>query len=179
PKRPAEIEGVDYHFVGEKEFHRMIEHNDFLEYATVFHHFYGTSRTWVQHTLARGSDVILEIDWQGCLQIQRIFPHSISVFILPPSLADLSDRLKKRNQDNDDIIQQRLADTRETVSHVHDFNYVIVNDDFDRALNELKTIIQAGRLQQEKQTVKLSNLLNELLSSPTSSPTHDRDAEKE
>lgn len=161
-KRSAEIHGVDYYFISKTDFHRMIEHNDFLEYATVFENLYGTSRSWVAQTLTKGMDVILEIDWQGCQQIQRLFPDCISIFILPPSLSALSQRLLNRNQDSAEIIKQRLADVRESTSHVDEFNYVIMNDDFTTAINDLKTIIQAGYLLQKNQIKKYAKLLNEL-----------------
>lgn len=162
PKRHGETHGVNYYFITETEFHQMIAHNDFLEYATVFHHFYGTSHTWVEQTLAKGLDVILEIDWQGCQQIQSKFPDCISIFILPPSSMDLSVRLKKRNQDKPEVIQERLADARETVIHINEFDYIVINDNFDHAINDLKTIVQAGRLLQKPQAIKFSKLIEEL-----------------
>lgn len=164
PKRPGEEHGKNYYFVDEKEFLHMIEQGDFLEYATVFHHFYGTSRTFVERTLAKGFDVILEIDWQGRQQIRQQFPHCISIFILPPSLKDLSNRLKKRNQDKPEVIEERLADARVTMLHVHEFDYVVINADFDHAVNDLKTIVQAGRLLQKQQVIQFSRLLSELTS---------------
>lgn len=159
PRRPAEIDNVNYHFVDEAEFQRMIEHGDFLEYATVFNAFYGTSRKWVEQTLLRGLDVILEIDWQGCQQIQILFPDCISIFILPPSVNDLANRLRTRNQDKPQIIAERLTDAKETVSHIYEFDYVIINDDFNHALNDLKIVIQAGRLTQKHQTAKFAKIL--------------------
>ena len=164
PKRPAEINGVNYYFIDPSEFQTMIAHHDFLEHAKVFNHFYGTSRSWVEKTLTQGIDVILEIDWQGCQQIQQLFPDCISIFILPPSLADLAERLKNRAQDSLDIIQQRLADARETVSRIHEFDYVIINADFDHAVDDLKAIITANRLLQAKQILKLDKLLADLTS---------------
>lgn len=165
PKRPSEIHGENYYFIDEKEFLHKIEHGDFLEYATVFHHHYGTSHTWVEETLAKGLDVILEIDWQGCQQIQLKIPNCISIFILPPSLADLSDRLRKRNQDKEEVIQERLADARETMLHIHEFDYVIINADFDHAVHDLKTIILAGRLLEKPQTVRFASLLTQFVNS--------------
>lgn len=162
PKRPAEIDGINYHFVDKSTFEQMIEHHDFLEYANVFDYQYGTSRSFVEKTLASGIDVILEIDWQGCQQIQKLFPACISIFILPPSLEDLSIRLKNRNQDKSEIIEQRLADVRETVSHIYEYDYVIINADFDTAVSELKTIVRAQRLVQSKQTKHYAQLIDEL-----------------
>jgi guanylate kinase len=146
PKRPNEIHGVNYYFLEHAEFQRLIAHGDFLEYATIFGNYYGTSKRWVEETLAKGIDVILEIDWQGHQQIKKLFPDSIGIFILPPSLPDLRDRLVKRNQDSTDIIEQRLADVRATITHIHEFAYLVVNDDFVNALHDLKVIIEAGRL---------------------------------
>lgn len=162
PKRPAETHGVNYYFVTETEFDQMTKQDNFLEYATVFHHKYGTSRAWVEETLRSGVDVILEIDWQGAEQIQLIIPSCISIFILPPSLEALSQRLMQRNQDNKTIIRDRLADAQETISHVSEYDYIVLNDDFDTALNDLKTIVLAGRLEQHRQIKKLASLIMEL-----------------
>ncbi len=162
-KRPQEQDGVNYYFIANDQFHEMIAHQDFLEYATVFNHLYGTSRTWVQQTLEKGLDVILEIDWQGCQQIKKLFPQCISIFILPPSLDDLSERLQLRNQDHPNIIKQRLADVKETISHIKEYEYVIVNAVFNQAVVELKTIIDATRLLQKKQVIKYETLLSDLI----------------
>jgi guanylate kinase len=161
-KRPGETHGINYYFIDKSQFHSMIDQHEFLEYATVFNNFYGTSRRWVEQTLAQGQDVILEIDWQGSQQIYRLFPECIRIFILPPSLRALSERLLNRNQDRAEIIKERLADVRESTSYIHEFNYVVMNDDFDVALKELQTIIYAGRLLQKRQTQKFSSLLTEL-----------------
>lgn len=162
PKRSAEQEGVNYYFVSEPEFQKMINEDKFLEYATVFNHLYGTSKQWVEETLLKGLDVILEIDWQGCQQIQRLFPDCVSIFILPPSRATLSERLHNRKQDTKEVIQQRLADIREAVSHIYEFDYIVMNDDFNQAINELRKIIEVGRLLQRRQTEKYASLLLEL-----------------
>lgn len=161
-KRPNEVDGINYHFVDKAEFEHMIAHHDFLEYATVFDNYYGTSKSWVEDTLAKGIDVILEIDWQGHQQIKQLFPESSSIFILPPSLEHLRDRLVKRNQDHPDIIQKRLADARETASHIREFNYVVINDSFSTALHELKIIIETGRLLRQRQLAKHANLIENL-----------------
>ncbi len=161
PQRPAELEGVNYYFIAEDRFQQMIDHHDFLEHATVFNYHYGTSRSWVVNTLAQGIDVILEIDWQGCEQIQHLFPECISIFILPPSLSDLAKRLRNRAQDSAEVIKQRLADARETVSRIHYFNYVVMNADFDTATHDLMAIVQANRLLQKKQSINLEKLLAE------------------
>lgn len=161
PKRPAEVHGINYYFIDESEFQRMIKDDEFLEYATVFNNHYGTSRKWVEETLAKGLDVILEIDWQGSHQIQEI-SKCTSIFILPPSLAELSQRLLNRNQDSPEIIKQRLADVREATSHIHNFDFVVMNQDFDTAINDIKTIVEAGRLLQKRQTQKYAKLLVDL-----------------
>ena len=162
-KRPGEMHGINYYFTNKEEFDHMVEHDDFLEHATVFGNCYGTSRKWVKDTLARGMDVILEIDWQGAEQIHRLFANSTSIFILPPSVTDLYQRLIKRNQDHHEIIKQRINDVRESTRHIHEYNYIVINDDFSAALNDLKMIVQVGRLAQARQKVKFANLLEELV----------------
>ena len=161
PKRPNEENGINYYFVSTDEFNHMIKHGDFLEHATIFDNLYGTSKKWVEETLSKSIDVILEIDWQGHQQIKKLFPHCISIFILPPSLEVLSDRLNKRNQDTPNIIKKRLADAKETVSHINEFDYAVINDDFMSALHDLKIIIEAGRLQQQRQSARHKKLLRE------------------
>lgn len=167
PKRPNEMHGINYYFIEREEFEQKIEHGDFLEHATIFDNLYGTSKSWVEETLSKGMDVILEIDWQGHQQIKELFPHSIGIFILPPSMDDLRMRLIKRNQDHPDIIQKRLTDAKETVSHVNEFEYVVVNDDFVSALHDLKTIIEAGRLLCKRQTAKFAKLIENLIGMET------------
>jgi guanylate kinase len=162
PKRPAEIEEINYHFVDQATFEQMIAHGDFLEYATIFGNLYGTSKTWVMQTLAKGIDVILEIDWQGHQQILRLFPDCVDIFILPPSLASLRERLVNRNQDHPEVIEQRLADVRQTITHIHEFKYVVINDNFQYALEDLRSIITAGRLLQKRQAAKYSELVAEV-----------------
>ena len=162
-KRPNETPGLHYHFVSKAEFESMLTHGDFLEHALIFDHHYGTSKNWVEQTLAKGIDVILEIDWQGHQQIKRLFPAVISIFILPPSLHDLEERLMKRNQDHPNMIKKRLADAKEAVSHIHEFDFVIVNDEFSKALHELKTIVEVTRLQQKRQIGRYASLLQDLM----------------
>jgi guanylate kinase len=161
--RPNEKNGEDYYFVSPDEFKRLIEHGDFLEYATVFNQLYGTSKSMVEQTLAKGIDVILEIDWQGHQTIRHLMPECIGIFILPPSLDVLRDRLTKRDQDEPDVIEQRLSDVRETVSHLPEFDYVVINDDFTRALHDLKVIIESGRLGKQRQIDQQRQLINSLL----------------
>lgn len=162
PKRPNEIPEVNYHFIDKATFEQMVEHDDFLEHATIFGNYYGTSKSWVEKTLAKGIDVILEIDWQGHQQIKSLFPKSSSIFILPPSLEALQERLCTRNQDKPEVIQQRLADAKETVSHIKEFDYVVVNDSFDHAIEELKHIVLATRLERSHQLALHSELVKKL-----------------
>jgi len=165
-KRPDEVDGINYHFVSKNTFEDMIKNHAFLEHATIFDNYYGTSQQWVKDTLDQGIDVILEIDWQGHHQIKQLFPESLGIFILPPSLADLRDRLTKRNQDHPEVIEQRLADAKKTLSHIHEFNYVVVNDDFNHALSDLQAIVKAARLLQPHQTSRFENLINKFSELP-------------
>ena len=162
PIRPGETNGKNYHFIDERRFLSMISNGDFLETADVYGYKYGTSSKWVSAELGRGNDVILEIDWQGAIQIKRQFPGACSIFILPPSLEALIDRLKKRQQDDDETIARRMAQAKEVISHVKDADYAVVNDRFDETLNEVSSIIQSRRLKIEAQMVNLANLLANL-----------------
>ncbi len=161
--RAGEHHGADYFFVSVDTFKDMIEHQAFLEHAQVFDNFYGTSQQTVEDNLAKGLDVILEIDWQGAQQVRRMLPDSVSVFILPPSIAVLRQRLQNRGQDNDEIIDRRMRDAVTEMSHYPEFDYLIVNDDFDTALNQLKSIVIANRLSQSRQQQLLMPLLQDLL----------------
>ena len=161
-KRQGEMNGINYHFVDEAEFQHLIQSKDFLEYATIFHHHYGTSRRWVMETLAAGKDVILEIDWQGYEQIKKLFPHTIGIFILPPSLHALKERLMKREQNRPEIVAERLKDVNDTLSHLTEYHYIIINDDFQEASKELQIIITAGQLLQERQVERHPKLIAEL-----------------
>mgnify|MGYP001263938291 FL=1 len=162
PIRPGETNGKNYHFVDERRFLSMISNGDFLETADVYGYKYGTSSKWVSAELGRGNDVILEIDWQGAIQIKRQFPGACSIFILPPSLEALIDRLHKRQQDDDETIARRMAQAKEVISHVKDADYAVVNDRFDETVNEVSSIIQSRRLKIEAQMVNLANLLANL-----------------
>ena len=162
PIRPSETNGKDYHFIDERRFLSMLSNGDFLETADVYGYKYGTSSKWVSAELGRGNDVILEIDWQGAIQIKRQFPGACSIFILPPSLEALIDRLHKRQQDDDETIARRMAQAKEVISHVKDADYAVVNDRFDETVNEVSSIIQSRRLTIEAQMVNLANLLANL-----------------
>lgn len=141
PKRPAEVEGRDYHFVNEAEFRRMVTAGEFLEHARVFEHCYGTARRAVENELAQGHDLLLEIDWQGAAQVRRAMPGAVSIFILPPSCAELQRRLRKRATDSEAVIEQRLREAVADMRHWPEFDYVIVNDDFERAVAELEAVL--------------------------------------
>lgn len=163
PMRPGEQDGVNYHFVSREGFQALMEQSDFLEHAEVFGNYYGTSRSFVEQTLTTGKDVILEIDWQGAQQIRRIFPESISVFILPPSREALESRLRGRGQDAEAVIQGRLAKAVEEMSHYVEYDYLVINDQFDVALRELRAVIEASRLRILNQIKRHENLLQDLL----------------
>ena len=162
PIRPGETNGKNYHFIDEDRFLSMLSNGDFLETADVYGYKYGTSSKWVSAELGRGNDVILEIDWQGAIQIKRQFPGACSIFILPPPLEALIDRLHKRQQDDDETIARRMAQAKEVISHVKDADYAVVNDRFDETVNEVSSIIQSRRLKIEAQMVNLANLLANL-----------------
>ena len=163
PKRQNEVHGVNYYFIDKNTFQKLIDQGDFLEHATIFDHLYGTSKRWVEETLIAGTDVILEIDWQGHQQVKKIFPQAESIFVLPPSMQDLKDRLTNRNLDQPDIIVKRFADAKETLSHTQEFDYIILNDQFERALRDLIIIIKANRLRRERQLVEYQELLSTML----------------
>lgn len=162
-KRANEMHGVNYYFIDHKEFEERIAQGDFLEYATIFDNLYGTSKRWVEDTLVAGTDVILEIDWQGHQQIKRLFQEAVSIFVLPPSLEDLQERLTARNQDHPDVIAKRFADAKETLSHVREFDYVVLNDQFEQALRDLIVIIKSDRMKRDRQLVKYATLLAAML----------------
>lgn len=159
PKRPAEKEGEDYHFVSESAFINMVEQSAFLEHAHVHGKYYGTAKSSVDALLQTGQDVILEIDWQGAEQVRKIYQNAESIFILPPSVAELESRLKSRAQDDESIIRQRVAAAREEMLHVDDYDYVIINDQFAEALEAFKAILCAARFKTDVQKNKHQALL--------------------
>ncbi|ASP37713.1 guanylate kinase [Bacterioplanes sanyensis] len=163
--RPGEVDGQDYHFVDKAEFERLIGEGAFLEHAQVFDNYYGTSQRWVESELAAGRDVILEIDWQGAQQVRRLMPDTVSVFIAPPSIEALRERLGQRGQDDDATIERRMRDARSEMSHYAEYDYLIVNDDFNNAVEELRAIVIARRhrleAQQERHASTLQALLND------------------
>ncbi len=162
--RPGEEDGVNYHFVDHQQFKQMLSENAFLEHAEVFGNYYGTSKHWVAETLASGTDVILEIDWQGAAQVAELMPGTISIFILPPSKAALRERLTNRGQDDESVINQRMAEAVSEMSHYSEADFLIINDDFDTALTELIAIFRGMRLRQARQQQRHHALLQELLS---------------
>lgn len=164
PKRPKEQEGVAYHFVDATTFNQMLERQVFLEHALVFAHQYGTSKEWVNDKLKSGTDVILEIDWQGAQQVKKLVPDSVLIFIMPPSKKTLRERLVNRAQDEPGVIETRLNALKEEMSHCHEFDYLVVNEDFEAALLDLKTIIRAERLKYAKQSQEFKDILDDLLS---------------
>ncbi len=163
PQRPGEMDGVNYHFITHSAFTEMVKRSEFLEQAEVFGNLYGTSQSWVEKTLAAGQSVILEIDWQGAQQIRRLMPDSIGIFILPPSLEALLQRLNGRGQDDDAVIKKRMALAHDEIAHYAEADYLVVNDTFDKALADLAAIIRAQPLQLKNQLDHLQGLLNELL----------------
>lgn len=161
--RPSEQNGVDYHFVSDDDFLAILEAGGFLESAMVHNARYGTSEQAVNTALAAGDDVILEIDWQGAAQVRKLFPQAVSIFILPPSIETLAQRLKNRAQDSETVIAERLAAAREEMRHLVEFDYVTINDRFDNALQDLIAIIQAQRLKTNTQLQRHKALIQTLI----------------
>ncbi|WP_421868205.1 guanylate kinase [Motiliproteus sp.] len=161
--RPGEVDGKDYHFTELAEFDRMIAAGDFLEYAEVFTNKYGTSKRWVEQTLEEGRDVILEIDWQGAAQVRELMPEAVSVFILPPSRPELERRLNNRGQDSDEVIAQRMSEAVSEMSHYHEFDYLVVNDQFAQSLSELQAIFVARRQLLASQQLRHGEMIEQLL----------------
>jgi len=160
--RPGEIDGKDYFFVTNEIFAEMVKEDKFLETAKCHGSFYGTSRNFVQKVRGTGKDIIFEIDWQGAKSIKAIFPEAISIFILPPSLKKLEERLIARGQDSEDTIKVRLSAAKSEMSHVNQFDYVTINDNFDDALKELQSIIMAEKLNTKHQKNNYQKLIDQL-----------------
>ncbi|TVP54027.1 MAG: guanylate kinase [Halomonadaceae bacterium] len=165
PMRPGEQDGINYHFTGVADFQAMIRDGRFLEHAQVFGNFYGTSGDWVNEQLAAGLDVILEIDWQGAQQVRHLRPDCVSIFIAPPSLSALRQRLSGRGQDAPEVIERRLREATEECSHYPEYDYLVINDDFHTARDQLLAIMQSGRLRIEPQQQRHESLLRELVGS--------------
>lgn len=145
PQRRNEVHGVDYYFVSEREFREMVERDEFLEYARVFGNWYGTSKAAVRELMEQGKTVLLDIDWQGARKVRSRMPDCGSIFILPPSTAELERRLRSRGQDTDEVIRQRMEQARDEMQHAEEYDFEVVNDDFDRALEELCAIVSGER----------------------------------
>jgi guanylate kinase len=159
--REGEVDGKDYHFVSRGKFEQMIAAGEFLEHANVYGNYYGTSRRWIESELDGDHDVLLEIDWQGAAQVRRLFPHMVGIFILPPSLAELRRRLETRGKDSPETISRRMAAARDDISHVLEFEYIIVNESFDSALADLLAVVRATRVSRAQQAVRLEKLTDE------------------
>lgn len=160
--REGEVDGQHYHFIDIEDYQKMVANNDFVEHAQVFDNFYGTSQSALEARLAEGIDVILEIDWQGARQVRERM-ESVSVFILPPSRAELENRLRGRGTDSDEIIQRRMQDAITEMEHYGEYDYIVVNDAFDTALAELQAIVTSQRLGLARQKRALAGLLEQLL----------------
>ncbi|CAD2226204.1 guanylate kinase [Pseudoalteromonas sp. 3J6] len=161
--RPGENNAEHYHFVSVDEFKALIAKDDFFEWAQVFDNYYGTSKQAIEEQLAAGIDVFLDIDWQGARQVREIMDDVKTIFILPPSKQELEQRLNNRGQDSAEIIAGRMAQAQSETSHYNEYDYVVVNDDFDTALRDLETIVIAQRLRLKAQTTRHQTLINELL----------------
>ena len=161
--RPGEQDGVHYHFVSETTFQAMVEADEFLEHAQVFDRRYGTGRARTEELLAAGTDVILDIDWQGARQVRALAPRAVGIFILPPSCEELERRLRARGQDGDEVIARRMTQAQAEMAHYLEYDYLLINEDFDRALAELVAVFQAGRVQRDGQAVRYKSLIQKLL----------------
>ena len=163
PPRTGENDGREYHFVDVQYFLEMVSRGDFLEWAEVHGNYYGTSRHWIEAEMSAGRDVLLELDWQGAQQVRKAFPAAIGIFILPPSLEELKSRLSGRGTDSAETIARRIAAARDEMRHVDEFDYVIINDDLQQALDNLRSIVSATRLQYTTQRKRHSSLFATLL----------------
>jgi guanylate kinase len=159
PPRTGEISGREYHFVTRERFQELIAQGEFLEHAEVYGNLYGTSRKWIETTRAAGADVLLEIDWQGARSVKALFPDMVYIYILPPSIAELERRLIKRGKDSAEVIARRLGEAREDLKHVHKADYVIINEDFSVALDDLSAVTRACQLTASRQIARHADLL--------------------
>lgn len=162
PPRPGETDGREYHFVSVEEFMRLRARGDFLESAEVHGHYYATSRVWIDERVQAGTDVLLEVDWQGARQVKSSFPHAVGIFILPPSIDALEARLHKRGQDSAAVITRRLLSAGSEIAHAPEFDFVIVNEDFETALAQLRAIVTATRLRYPTQAARNHELFAQL-----------------
>lgn len=162
-RRPSERDGVDYHFVESAAFEQMAAAGEFLEYARVFDQYYATAHAAVEQELAHGHDVLLDIDWQGARQVRAVIPDTVSVFLLPPSRAELERRLRSRAQDSDVVIAARMQAAVEEMSHYDEYDYLVINDHFEQALVDLRAIVHARRLRRPVQARRWASVMSELL----------------
>ena len=160
PPRPGEVDGRDYHFVSRERFAEMLKAGEFLESAEVYGNYYGTSQHWVRSEMENGRDVVLEIDTQGAAQVRRLFPGCVGIFVLAPSLAVLESRLRGRGQDSEEVIGRRLAAVQGELSHVGEYDYVIINNELDQSLEDLTSIVRAERLRLPRQIARYGTLFN-------------------
>lgn len=163
PPRPGEVDGVNYHFTDVDTFRQKVAQGDFLEWAEVFGNYYGTQKSQVERLLGQGFDVILEIDWQGARQVREKMPGTQSIFIVPPSLEELQRRLTGRGTDAPEVIARRLSEAKDEMRHYPEFDYLVINDDFDVAFEELHTIFKANRLRTERQQARHGAILDALV----------------
>ncbi len=161
-RRPYEKDGIDYHFVDQKSFLSLVKAGQFLEYAKVFDHYYGTSRPWVEKQMSEGKDIILEIDWQGAEQVRKQIANTVNIFVLPPSYSTLESRLVGRG-DNSENVDRRMLEARNEITHYRDYDFLVINDKFDAALQELITIIRAMKLGYPQQKAYYDKFVNQLL----------------
>ena len=162
PMRPGEVDGHDYYFVERNVFGQMLGNGEFIESAEVYGNLYGTSQKWINETIDSGKDVLLEIDSQGAQQVRKIFSDVVSIFVLPPSLEALENRLKDRNQDSKEVIAKRMDAAKEEISHVSEYDYVIINDNMEIALRDLVCVVQSERLRMSAQLVRYHDLVTQL-----------------
>ncbi len=166
-QRPGELDGVHYHFSPKEDFLTQVSQGEFIEYAEVFGNYYGTSHATVRDQLIKGHDVLLEIDWQGAEQVRKLFPESKQIFILPPSQFDLRQRLSNRGTDAVDVIEHRLSCAVEDMQQYTNFDYIIINDDFNKALHDLESVINSNRLRMEQQARRHQDLIQKLITPQT------------
>jgi guanylate kinase len=159
--RIGEVDGVDYLFVTRAKFEAMISDGEFLEYADVYGNYYGTGRRWIEEQLEGDHDVLLEIDFQGARQVRKLFPQMVGIFILPPSIDELRNRLHRRGKDSPEAIERRMASARNEISHVLEFEYIIVNERFEAALDDLLSVVHAARVSRAQQAIRLAPLLDQ------------------
>ena len=163
PMRPGERDGVDYHFVDVDTFQKLVAEGAFIEHAQVFDNYYGTAEQAVRDQLAAGHDVVVEIDWQGARQVRARFPDAVSIFIAPPSIEALRERLGARGQDSEEVIARRMRDARAELSHYPEYDYLVINDDFDTALEQLGQVVGAERLRTTRQAIRPAAALSAML----------------